>query len=174
MTQGRCGSLLLHRDGLTPSTPCRSPGALRFTPKSGHSVARLGCPLCAKSRQGAMQQKKQFDHLVGEREQLGWNDERMRTSGFGVGIAYCSARRLTTREPPKWSPLCWDQLSFRKNVSIIPLPLISMVPRRSNDRQEQPALRRISEFGPVASATPCGLQYSQCRPRRRRRTYACR
>jgi hypothetical protein len=35
MTRGRCGSLLLHRDGLAPSTPCRSPGALRFTPESG-------------------------------------------------------------------------------------------------------------------------------------------
>jgi hypothetical protein len=27
MTRGRCGSLLLHREGLAPSTPCRSPGA---------------------------------------------------------------------------------------------------------------------------------------------------
>src|SRR5271166_4109355 len=35
MTRGRCGSLLLHRDGLPPSTPCRSPGALRSTPESG-------------------------------------------------------------------------------------------------------------------------------------------
>src|ERR1700688_4205522 len=34
MTRGRCGSLLLHRDGLAPSTPCRSPGALRFTPEA--------------------------------------------------------------------------------------------------------------------------------------------
>src|SRR5450631_2765189 len=40
MTRGRCGSLLLHRDGLAPSTPCRSPGALRFTPR-----------LCEKSRE---------------------------------------------------------------------------------------------------------------------------
>src|SRR6476661_6384366 len=32
MTRGRCGSLLLHRDGLAPSTPCRSPGALRIDP----------------------------------------------------------------------------------------------------------------------------------------------
>ena len=32
MTRGRCGSLLLHRDGLEPSTPCRSPDALRFPP----------------------------------------------------------------------------------------------------------------------------------------------
>jgi hypothetical protein len=36
MTRGRCGSLLLHRDGLAPSTPCRSPGALRSTPVNGH------------------------------------------------------------------------------------------------------------------------------------------
>src|SRR4030081_2054078 len=35
MTRGRCGSLLLHRDGLAPSTPCRSPGALRSTPMNG-------------------------------------------------------------------------------------------------------------------------------------------
>src|SRR5450432_2214941 len=41
MTRGRCGSLLLHRDGLAPSTPCRSPGALRVTPDTGHRVARL-------------------------------------------------------------------------------------------------------------------------------------
>jgi hypothetical protein len=27
--RGRCGSLLLHRKGLAPSTPCQSPGALR-------------------------------------------------------------------------------------------------------------------------------------------------
>ena len=26
--RGRCGSLLLHRSGLSPPTPCRSPGAL--------------------------------------------------------------------------------------------------------------------------------------------------
>ena len=32
--RGRCGSLFLHRNGLAPSTPCRSPGALRV--KSGH------------------------------------------------------------------------------------------------------------------------------------------
>jgi len=49
MTQGRCGSLLLHRDGLPPSTPCRSPGALRFTPETGHDWTRPRCPLCAKS-----------------------------------------------------------------------------------------------------------------------------
>src|SRR4030095_1593465 len=36
MTRGRCGSLLLYRDGLAPSTPCRSPGALRSTPINRH------------------------------------------------------------------------------------------------------------------------------------------
>ena len=34
MTRGQRDSLLLHRDGLAPSAPCRSPGALRFTPDS--------------------------------------------------------------------------------------------------------------------------------------------
>ena len=29
MTRGRCGSLLLHRSGLAPPTPCQSPGAHR-------------------------------------------------------------------------------------------------------------------------------------------------
>jgi hypothetical protein len=28
--RGRCGSLRLHRVGLSPTTPCRSPGALRI------------------------------------------------------------------------------------------------------------------------------------------------
>src|SRR4029077_13152334 len=29
--RGQCGSLLLHCNGLSPSTPCRSPGALVFS-----------------------------------------------------------------------------------------------------------------------------------------------
>src|SRR5215831_11587678 len=38
MTRGRCGSLLLHRNGLAPSALCRSPGA----PDSGRSPDRYG------------------------------------------------------------------------------------------------------------------------------------
>src|SRR5438034_2296890 len=49
MTRGRCGSLLLHRDGLAPSTPCRSPGALRVTPKSGHRSIQSACLKGAKA-----------------------------------------------------------------------------------------------------------------------------
>src|SRR5712664_4167715 len=52
--RGQCGSLLLHRKGLPPSTPCRSPGALRkpaqkqkFTPNSPysllHAIRPRGC-----------------------------------------------------------------------------------------------------------------------------------
>jgi hypothetical protein len=36
------------------------PRHVRFTPKSGHSAARLGCPLSAKSGHSQL-----FDHLVG-------------------------------------------------------------------------------------------------------------
>src|SRR5580704_10397223 len=54
MTRGRCGSLLLHRDGLAPSTPCRSPGALRSAPNSGHSQRPSACLECANfGRNGA-------------------------------------------------------------------------------------------------------------------------
>src|SRR5262249_38924168 len=34
MTRGRCGSLLLHRKGFAPSTPCRSPGASQIFNKA--------------------------------------------------------------------------------------------------------------------------------------------
>ena len=38
--RGRCGSLLLHRSGLAPPTPCRSPGALRCWSNRRHAIAR--------------------------------------------------------------------------------------------------------------------------------------
>src|SRR5450755_4681585 len=50
MTRGRCGSLLLHRDGLAPSTPCRSPGALRFTPDERTSSEPVGMPQRCQKR----------------------------------------------------------------------------------------------------------------------------
>ena len=40
--RGRCGSLLLHRSGLSPHTPCRSPGAL--TRVAARTLARS--PIC--------------------------------------------------------------------------------------------------------------------------------
>jgi hypothetical protein len=40
MTRGRCGSLHLHRKGLAPSTPCRSPGALANDPSPKWRVHR--------------------------------------------------------------------------------------------------------------------------------------
>ena len=42
---------------------------VRFTPKSGYCPARVGCPLCAKSRHSALQRRMSlFDHLVGTGE----------------------------------------------------------------------------------------------------------
>src|SRR5262245_42101069 len=38
MTRGRRGSLLLHRKGLAPSTPCRSPGASQMWSGSPHKA----------------------------------------------------------------------------------------------------------------------------------------
>jgi hypothetical protein len=43
---------------------------VRFTPKSRHWNSVVECPLCAKSRQSALQQLTElFDQLVGEGEQ---------------------------------------------------------------------------------------------------------
>src|SRR5207244_2685928 len=46
--RGRCGSLLLHHSGLSPPTPCRSPGALTVT-----QVVEMAPPLTAVSAWGS-------------------------------------------------------------------------------------------------------------------------
>src|SRR5215831_19166507 len=53
-----------------------------FTPKSGHWLSVSGCPLCAKSRHSHCSNFL-FDHLVGEREELG----RKRRHGTGQARA---------------------------------------------------------------------------------------
>jgi len=53
---------------------------VRFTPESGHRNSIAQCPLCAKSRHSALQQKALLvDHLVGEGKQFGRhiNTERL-------------------------------------------------------------------------------------------------
>ena len=86
MTRGRCGSLLLHRKGLAPSTPRRSPGALRFTPNSGHPLradlnGRFGpaTDSCAAARWALL-----FDHLVGAAEQRLRNCEAEHLGGLQI------------------------------------------------------------------------------------------
>ena len=43
--RGRCGLLCLHRSGLSPPTPCRSPGALRTPTQAGGIEAGELAPL---------------------------------------------------------------------------------------------------------------------------------
>src|SRR5271155_1120793 len=76
MTRGRCGSLLLHRDGLAPSTPCRSPGALRSAPMNRHRRYRSACLKGAKT---------------GHADQIG-------QVGFEPKPDYCTARLFTLDE----------------------------------------------------------------------------
>src|SRR4029077_7344683 len=60
ITRGRCGSLLLHRDGLPPSTFCRSPGApvhsirtgSRNGPEQSSSLATIDAPARCGTRSG--------------------------------------------------------------------------------------------------------------------------
>ena len=53
--RGRCGSLLLHRSGLAPQTPCRSPGAL--TRVAARTLAQS--PICDRLHRGL----QPFRHL---------------------------------------------------------------------------------------------------------------
>jgi hypothetical protein len=50
--RGRCGSLILHRNGLAPYTPCRSPGALANVchgVNDGAAALLLASPEAAKN-----------------------------------------------------------------------------------------------------------------------------
>src|SRR5271170_3431571 len=44
--RGRCGSLFLHRSGLAPPTPCRSPGALTFVRLTTTYLLEVVLELC--------------------------------------------------------------------------------------------------------------------------------
>src|SRR5271169_4738250 len=44
--RGRCGSLFLHRSGLAPPTPCRSPGALTFVRLTTTFLLEVVLELC--------------------------------------------------------------------------------------------------------------------------------
>src|ERR1700739_5078292 len=48
--RGRRGLLLLHRSGLSPHTPCRSPGALTFVPAYALPVYASQWPLPATTQ----------------------------------------------------------------------------------------------------------------------------
>src|SRR6516164_2973890 len=59
--RGRCRSLLLHRGGLAPPTPCRSPGALRILhaqPRSPVSVGHVWvAELCATEHEDGFEEQ---------------------------------------------------------------------------------------------------------------------
>jgi hypothetical protein len=59
---------------------------VRFTPKSGHGRAALGCPLCANSRPEQVQRTEHvlLDHLIGDAEQRRRYCEAKYPRGLGV------------------------------------------------------------------------------------------
>jgi hypothetical protein len=82
MTRGRCGSLLLHHDGLAPSTPCWSPGALRSAPINGHSQT---APACRKSaRKTLMHRSKNRLYSITSSALIKTEDGIGRPSNFAV------------------------------------------------------------------------------------------
>src|SRR5437764_542934 len=72
--RGRCGSLLLHRSGLAPPTPCRSPGALRVLPPQPRSLVSVGhvwaAELCATAARQRMPAVRSDDKRPGARQRL--------------------------------------------------------------------------------------------------------
>src|SRR5438034_10270201 len=79
MTRGRCGSLRLHRKGLAPSTPCRSPGALANDPTRTlrdvrvESVMRLAAWQCSRRcRNGALHSRVESASEAERRERFGF------------------------------------------------------------------------------------------------------
>src|ERR1700692_4094818 len=96
MTRGRCGSLLLHRDGLAPSTPCRSPGALRST------------PITRQSRSGsALRKSTSVSHLSRREGGVVRRTKRVRNSIFALvartqePYSVLSAQETTLSTPRK-------------------------------------------------------------------------
>ena len=61
ITRGQCGSLLLHRDGLPPSTFCRSPGAPVHHIKNVRSTALLVIAFVAGLIAPAFAQKAEIE-----------------------------------------------------------------------------------------------------------------
>src|SRR5450432_1987420 len=102
MTRGRCGSLLLHRDGLAPSTPCRSPGALRSTPNIGHrDVGRVG-PLSARKR--LMHRSKQHRYSITSSARTSNEGGTVRPSALAVFILITSSNLVgcSTADRKAW------------------------------------------------------------------------
>ena len=71
------------------------PGHVRFTPKSGHQLNALECPLCAKSRHSAVRLKTSlFDHFVGAGKQRLRHGETECLRGFAIDYQIVFGRCL--------------------------------------------------------------------------------
>ena len=87
--------LLLHRKGLSPSTPCRSPGALRSTPMNGHRRTDPVSPVRAKSGHTESPTRRRPSDGNGAKKALSrWRD--------GAILSFClvvSALRCVSTRP---------------------------------------------------------------------------
>src|SRR4029077_18338773 len=98
MTWGRCGSLLLHRKGLSPSTPCRSPGASHmssgFAPRADIVAACRHVRFVPQADSCMATNSRLFDHFVGDRKQVGRYIEAYRSGGLEVDDELILGRKL--------------------------------------------------------------------------------
>ena len=99
MTRGRRGSLLLHRKGLAPSTPCRSPGASHILSAlsllaTEERTFGIGSSVPEPAVSNRSRAASLFDHLVSTGEQRRRHLETERLSGLEVDHKLVLGRRL--------------------------------------------------------------------------------
>src|SRR5262249_53022517 len=107
--RGRCGSLHLHRSGLAPPTPCRSPGALRVLPPQPASpVSLAGGP--PKSAQIGPIRRIRLSLRVPDRATKASFRLSVSEGHFWClvfGRCGCSVKNSNERSRPPLSGECW-------------------------------------------------------------------
>src|SRR6266545_1357334 len=94
--RGRCRSLLLHRSGLAPPTPCRSPGALRVSHAQPRSLVSVGyVQLCARGAVSAADHPPLLSHT---KSFFGAATTRATAVGDGATSTAAHTKNKTDRE----------------------------------------------------------------------------
>ena len=103
MTWGRCGSLLLHRGGLSPPTSCRSPGALE--------------PKKARNKQAESKRLRLWGGDTEECSRRGWEREpgNQIFKAFTCGV--CSGMFAEQVELPRGGASFWRGGVFERSGS---------------------------------------------------------
>src|SRR3982074_2110606 len=149
--RGRCGSLLLHRNGLAPSTPCRSPGAREakqsISPQRKTGLRRRFAPLrkrfafvagndiqqCRDVRRAYLTASARVNPMILGKAPV-WTGSAFAVSGGTGALAVASGNRvfISRRNPSSVSTLA-AILAIRANSALLAatgLPAVSKAANR--------------------------------------------